>query len=348
MELQINHLEVSLQKDKIIKDVSFTVKSGEFVSLLGASGCGKTTILKSIAGLLEIDKGSVCLDGREIQKLAPEKRGTVIVFQDLRLFPHMNVEKNISFPLELKKVPKNQQKQIVKKLLAEVKLSGYEKRKIREMSGGQLQRVALARALAGEPSVLLLDEPFSGLDEKLRLEMGELVKKIQKERKITTILVTHDKREALRMSDRIALMDHGSILQYDSPRNIFEKPENRKVAEYFGRANYIKGIISEGRFESAYVSSDAHGYDDGEYELLVRPFDVKVDPKDEGMLVEEMVCLGETAELILKADDRTFLCQGMSVEMKKKGIDEGKRVSVRFEPETWNYFPMVPEKEGDR
>lgn len=348
MELQINHLEVSLQKEKIIKDVSFTVKSGEFVSLLGASGCGKTTILKSIAGLLDIDRGSVCLDGRQIQQLAPEKRGTVIVFQDLRLFPHMNVEKNIAFPLELKKVPKNQQKQIVKKLLAEVKLSGYEKRKIREMSGGQLQRVALARALAGEPSVLLLDEPFSGLDEKLRLEMGELVKKIQKERKITTILVTHDKREALRMSDRIALLDHGNVLQYDSPQNIFERPKNRKVADYFGRANYIKGNISGERFDSPYLSCDAPGYRDGDYELLVRPFDVKVELNHDGMLVDTMVCLGETAELILKTEERTFLCQGMSVEMKKKGIEEGKKVSVCFEPEAWNFFPLIQEKEGDR
>lgn len=274
MELRIEHLEVLLQKEEIIKDVSFTVKSGELISLLGASGCGKTTILKSIAGLLDTEKGAIYLDGKEIQKLPPEKRGTVIVFQDLRLFPHMNVEKNIAFPLELKKVPKEQQKEIVKKLLEEVQLAGYEKRKIKEMSGGQLQRVALARALAGEPSILLLDEPFSGLDEKLRLEMGELVKKIQRGRKITTILVTHDKREALRMSDRIALMDNGKILQYDTPQVIFKHPANQKVIEYLGKVNYVKGNISGERFESQDFSCKVSGYEEGEYELLLDFFPV--------------------------------------------------------------------------
>ena len=190
MELKIENLEVTLQKNKILNRVSLTVKSGELISLLGASGCGKSTMLKSIAGLLDIEKGRICLDEKEIQNMAPEKRGTVIVFQDLRLFPHMTVEKNIAFPMELKKVPKARQKEIIKKLLEDVQLPGFEKRKIKEMSGGQMQRVALARALACEPSVLLLDEPFSGLDEKLRLEMGALVRKLQKERKITTILVT--------------------------------------------------------------------------------------------------------------------------------------------------------------
>ena len=268
MELQIKHLEVCLQEEKIIKDVSLDVKSGEFISLLGASGCGKTTILKSIAGLLEIEKGTICLDGKEIQKLPPEKRGTVIVFQDLRLFPHMNVEKNIAFPLELHKTPKEHQKKIVKRLLKEVQLEGFEKRRIREMSGGQLQRVALARALAGNPAVLLLDEPFSGLDEKLRLEMGELVKKIQKERKITTVLVTHDKKEAIRMSNRIAVMDQGRIIQYDYPKNIFEHPASKKVEEYFGKVNCIQGMIKKGVFESSRLSFEVSGYRDGQYELL--------------------------------------------------------------------------------
>ena len=180
MELKIENLEVTLQKNKILNRVSLTVKSGELISLLGASGCGKSTMLKSIAGLLDIEKGRICLDEKEIQNMAPEKRGTVIVFQDLRLFPHMTVEKNIAFPMELKKVPKARQKEIIKKLLEDVQLPGFEKRKIKEMSGGQMQRVALARALACEPSILLLDEPFSGLDEKLRLEMGALVKNCRK------------------------------------------------------------------------------------------------------------------------------------------------------------------------
>lgn len=209
MSLKIENLSIKLQKEEILHDVSLEIKEGEFVSLLGASGCGKTTLLKSIAGLLETEDGSISIDGQKMDHVAPEKRGTVIVFQDLRLFPHMTVEKNISFALQLKKVPKKEQKKRVEKLLEDVQLSGYGDRRMKEMSGGQLQRVALARALAAEPKVLLLDEPFSGLDEKLRMEMGALVKRLHQEWKLTTILVTHDKREALQMSDRIALMSGG-------------------------------------------------------------------------------------------------------------------------------------------
>lgn len=244
MSLTVEHLNVSLQGKEILQDVDFHMEEGDFISLIGASGCGKTTLLKSIAGLLEIQKGDIVINGESVLNRAPEKRGTVIVFQDLRLFPHMTVEKNITFPMELKKISKEEQKKRVGELLEEVQLSGYGKRKIRELSGGQMQRVALARALAADPSILLLDEPFSGLDERLRLEMGQLVKKIHKERKITTILVTHDKREALQMSDKIALMSEGEILQYGTPEHIFS-----------GRYPDMRRNISE----SAIISEDGCG-----------------------------------------------------------------------------------------
>ena len=223
MGLSIDKLEVKLQKDEILHEISLEIKEGEFISLLGPSGCGKTTLLKSIAGLLEISSGEMWLNGESITETPPEKRGTVIVFQDLRLFPHMTVEKNITFPMELKKVPKDVQKATVKKLLEAVQLPGFENRKIRQMSGGQMQRVALARALAANPKVLLLDEPFSGLDEELRVEMAALVKRLHEEWKITTILVTHDRREALQLSDRIALMGEGKIICYDTPEIIGDR-----------------------------------------------------------------------------------------------------------------------------
>lgn len=343
MELKIENLEVTLQKNKILNKVSLTVKSGELISLLGASGCGKSTMLKSIAGLLDIEKGRIRLDGKEIQNMAPEKRGTVIVFQDLRLFPHMTVEKNIAFPMELKKVPKTRQKEIIKKLLEDVQLPGFEKRKIKEMSGGQMQRVALARALACEPSILLLDEPFSGLDEKLRLEMGALVKKLQKERKITTILVTHDKKEALQMSDRIALMDGGQILQYASPTEIFLHPANRQVAAYFGKANYIEGIVRKRQFESDYISCEAKGYADGKYDLLVRPFDVKVIAGGSDVEIREMTYLGETVDLYLQDEKQTFYAQDISAKIHAAGLMEGTKAGIEFAPESICLFPEEKE-----
>lgn len=271
MSLSIENLKVVLQKKEILHGVNLNIQEGEFISLLGASGCGKTTLLKSIAGLLEIEKGEIKIRGKSILAIPPEKRGTVIVFQDLRLFPHMTVEKNIMFPMELRKVPKEERRKTVKRLLEAVQLEGFEKRKIREMSGGQMQRVALARALAADPTVLLLDEPFSGLDEKLRGEMGGLVKKLHEEWKITTILVTHDIREALQMSDRIAWMDSGNILQYDTPQNMMEHPANEKVKEYFGRMNYVEGIVKDGRFKSSFFEAEVN-LPDGEYKAGITWF----------------------------------------------------------------------------
>lgn len=271
MSLSIENLKVVLQKKEILHGVSLDTKEGEFISLLGASGCGKTTLLKSIAGLLEVEEGEIEIRGKSILAVPPEKRGTVIVFQDLRLFPHMTVEKNIMFPMELRKVPKEEQRKRVKRLLEAVQLDGFEKRKMREMSGGQIQRVALARALAADPMVLLLDEPFSGLDEKLRGEMGRLVKKLHEEWKITTILVTHDIREALQMSDRIAWMDAGNILQYDTPQELIEHPANEKVKEYFGRMDYVEGIVKDGRFKSGLFEAEVD-LPDGEYQAGITWF----------------------------------------------------------------------------
>lgn len=271
MSLTIKNLKVVLQKKEILHGVSLDIKEGEFISLLGASGCGKTTLLKSIAGLLEVEEGEIQIREQSVLNTPPEKRGTVIVFQDLRLFPHMTVEKNIMFPMELRKVPKEEREKTVKRLLEAVQLSGFEKRKMREMSGGQMQRVALARALAANPKVLLLDEPFSGLDENLRGEMGALVKKLHEEWKITTILVTHDIREALQMSDRIALMAEGEIMQYASPQEMMEQPANEKVKQYFGKMNYVEGTVENGRFRSAFFEAEVE-LPDGEYKAGITWF----------------------------------------------------------------------------
>lgn len=327
--LEIKNLKVKIQEDEILHNVSLTVEEGEFLSLLGASGCGKSTLLKSIAGLQDIVSGEICIGGRSLDGTAPENRGTVIVFQDLRLFPNMNVEKNISFPLWVQNKSKAEQKDVTERLLKEVQLEGYGKRKVRELSGGQMQRVALARALAAEPQILLLDEPFSGLDEKLRIEMAYMVKRIHEERKITTILVTHDKREALQMSDRIAFMDEGRILQCDSPKMIYYHPSDRAVAEYFGRVNYIKGKVKDRYFESELYRGrlDVH---DGDREVLVRPSAVKI-RKGHGYQVQKIVFMGEVAEIYIRTSQGDVISQLMSSEVEGLNIAQGSLVDIEID-----------------
>lgn len=303
MSLTIDQVCVNLQKTEILKNINLTIETGEFVSLLGESGCGKTTLLKSIAGLLDVQAGDIQIDAASILKEAPEKRGTVIVFQDLRLFPHMTVEKNIAFSMELRGIPKEEQKRRVRELLDAVQLPGFEKRKIREMSGGQKQRVAVARALAADPKILLLDEPFSSLDENLREEIGRLVKKLHDELGLTTIMVTHDKAEAMKLSDRIALMKEGKILQYDTPEGLFMRPASREAAEYMGHANYIRGAVKEGTFRSPLLSF-ATDISDGAYDLMLRPTELELSAADGAPCrIIEVIFEGENTEVTVEKTD---------------------------------------------
>lgn len=318
MSLTIENLKVTLQKKEILHGITLDIKEGEFISLLGKSGCGKTTLLKCITGFLEVEEGNISIQGKSVMNVSPEKRGTVIVFQDLRLFPHMTVEKNIMFPMELRKVPKKIQKETVKKLLEDVQLVGFEKRKIREMSGGQMQRVAIARALAANPKVLLLDEAFSGLDENLRGEMRSLVKRLHEEWKITTILVTHDKREALQISDRIALMSEGEILQYDTPKRMFYYPSSKKVAEYFGEVNYIRGIVQKGKFVSELFSKEVD-LPDGEYEAMIRPSSVKITENGK-YKVTDSTFMGEIQEVNIQAGKQMLKSQVMNERVEKGDV----------------------------
>ncbi|MBO9537223.1 ABC transporter ATP-binding protein [Herbaspirillum sp.] len=220
-----------------VERLDLEVAQGELISLLGPSGCGKTTTMRAIAGLIELRGGSIALDGRDIGRLPPNKRNIGLVFQSYALFPHLNVFDNVAFGLRLRKVPAPQLRQRVEKVIAAVGLAGFESRLPAQMSGGQQQRVALARAIVIEPKLLLLDEPLSNLDAKLRVQMRAELRRIQRELGITMLYVTHDQEEALAMSDRIVVMNGGRIEQLDTPERLFNAPRTRFVANFMGFEN---------------------------------------------------------------------------------------------------------------
>lgn len=234
-KLEVKHLCVKLKGNKILDDLHFSVERGEFMSLLGPSGCGKSTLLKTIAGITPIEAGEIYLDGKEISSVPAHKRGAVIVFQDMRLFPHMTVAENVAFPLKMQGKNKKERLADASLFLEKVKLSGYEDRRVSQISGGQQQRVALARALAARPDLILLDEPFSSLDENLREEMQELVLSLHRELKMTTVMVTHDRTEAFKMSDRVAVMFSGRIHQTGTPSQVYSAPADIQVSQYLGK-----------------------------------------------------------------------------------------------------------------
>ena len=228
----------------VVAGLDVEIEQGEFFSLLGPSGCGKSTTLRMIAGFVRATSGEIEIGGTEVSHLPAERRGMGFVFQNYAIFPHMSVFDNIAFGLRVRRVPKEEIRRRVAGALAQVDLEGYEARYQREMSGGQQQRVALARVLVTEPRLLLLDEPMSSLDRKLREELKVWIKEFQKSLDITTIYVTHDQGEALAMSDRIAVMREGRIEQVGTPVEIYERPANRFVTEFIGHANVLAGTVA--------------------------------------------------------------------------------------------------------
>ncbi|MBC8630217.1 ABC transporter ATP-binding protein [[Eubacterium] tenue] len=275
--VKIVNLTKSFNNIEILKNINIDINQGEFVTLLGKSGCGKSTTLKLIAGLVNPDSGDILFDEKSVLNTKTQNREAVIVFQDYSLFPHMNVFENIEFGLKIKKIKKNTRKNKVKELLNLVKLEDFEKKYPSQLSGGQKQRVAIARTLAVNPKILLLDEPFSSLDINLRSEMREFVLNLQKSLNITTILVTHDKEEALMMSDKIAVMINGEIAQFDTPKNLYEKPISKEVANIFGQRNYINGNIIDGIYKSDLISIDLNNNEnDKNIEFMISKEDINI------------------------------------------------------------------------
>ena len=279
-----------------VKDTSLTIEPGSFVTLLGPSGCGKTTTLRMIAGFESPDEGEIYLGDEPINELTPNKRDTAMVFQSYALLPHYNVFDNVAYGLKLRKVPKEEIKERVMKILDLVELTGMEGRMTNQLSGGQQQRVALARALVIEPSVLLFDEPLSNLDAKLRVSMRTEIRRIQQEVGITAIYVTHDQSEAMALSDNIIIMSKGVVAQMGTPQEIYYHPKNEFVADFIGEANFLRGKMIDRK--GKYVVLDVEGNDlcvpgrddmklGEEYTVVLRPEAATL--ADEGGLPCEVV-----------------------------------------------------------
>jgi putative spermidine/putrescine transport system ATP-binding protein len=241
--LELDRVGKQFGAQSVVDDFSLAVGKGEFVSFLGPSGCGKTTTLQMIAGFLDPSRGAIRLEGKDLTAVHPAQRGLGIVFQSYALFPHMTAAENVAFGLEMRKVPHTERAERVRAALAMVGLAGYEDRHPRRMSGGQQQRVALARALVIRPSVLLLDEPLSNLDAKLREEMQIELRQIQRTLGTTTILVTHDQNEAMSLSDRIVVMSQGRIEQIGTPQEVYERPASAFVSQFLGKTNDFVATI---------------------------------------------------------------------------------------------------------
>ena len=325
----------SYDDTQVLKNINFEIEKGKFYTLLGPSGCGKTTILRIIAGFTDATTGSVTLNGEDVTDLPPNKRKVNTVFQDYALFPHMNVFENIAFGLRLKKLPEDVIKQKVSEALKLVQLSGYEKREIVQMSGGQQQRVAIARALVNEPEVLLLDEPLSALDLKLRTDMQYELRELQQRLGITFIFVTHDQEEALAMSDEIFVLNGGEIIQSGTPVDIYDEPINRFVADFIGESNIVAGVMKEDYLVEfvgkEFECADAGMRPNEKVEIVIRPEDLSLTSVDKGKLtveVDTQLFRGVHYEIICYDENKN---EWMIHSTKKAEV--GSKVGLYFEPQ---------------
>ena len=318
---------------KAVDDFNLEVKRGEFVTFLGPSGCGKTTTLRMIAGFEMPTSGEILLNGEDISQLPANKRPINTVFQRYALFPHMNIYDNIAFGLKLKKLPKEEIRKKVKRVLDIVDLEGFENRKISTLSGGQQQRIAIARALVNEPEILMLDEPLGALDLKMRQEMQIELKHMHDELGITFIYVTHDQEEALTMSDKIVVLSEGRIQQIGTPEDIYNEPQNAFVADFIGESNIFKGIMT-GHMKVRFCGGEFIGMDDVAegtlVDVVVRPEDVIITKPEDGIIE------GEVVSVIFKGMHYEVTVESGKYEMvirTTKCYSVGERIGMKLEPD---------------
>nr|WP_241427612.1 ABC transporter ATP-binding protein [Fertoeibacter niger] len=318
-------------------DVSVQIRQGEFFTLLGPSGCGKTTLLRLIAGFETPTSGQILLDGKDITADPPNRRPVNTVFQSYALFPHLTVAQNVGFGLQMQGRPRAEVADRAAKMLTLVRLDHLAQRKTSQLSGGQQQRVALARALAPQPKVLLLDEPLSALDLKLRKEMQIELKRLQHETGITFVFVTHDQEEALTMSDRIGVMSAGKILQVGSPRDIYTRPANRFVASFIGETNFLPGFYAHGQVALAggHVPVAAGTKEGSTVTLAVRPEQVRLVAADApGSLpatVRDLVYFGTDTHCHMALSDGSEVVARLQSSVSgEAGLEPGARVGLVF------------------
>ncbi|MBQ6404105.1 MAG: ABC transporter ATP-binding protein [Pyramidobacter sp.] len=332
--IELKNISKSYDGVTVLDNIQLHIYDNEFLTLLGPSGCGKTTTLRMIGGFETPDTGDVLFLGERINDLPAHKRNVNTVFQRYALFPHLNVFDNVAFPLKEKKVPREEIEQKVTEMLQLVKLSGFEKRSVTNLSGGQQQRVAIARALVSRPQVLLLDEPLGALDLKLRKDMQQELKSIQKATGITFIFVTHDQEEALSMSDTIVVMSDGRIQQIGTPTDIYNEPKNAFVADFIGESNIVDGIMREDfkvTFSGHTFECVDKGFEKNEpVDVVVRPEDVDIVPLEKGMLqglITSVTFMGVHYEIIVDINGFKWMIQTTDYAA------EGEKVGIYIEPD---------------
>lgn len=334
--LKIQGLAKSYRDVRVLENIDLDIASGEFFTLLGPSGCGKTTLLRTIAGFQHQDRGEIIVNGERIDHKPAHKRDIGMVFQDYAIFPHLTVAENVAFGLKARSLPKAEIESRVAESLAMVRLEGYQNRLPAEMSGGQQQRIGLARAMAIRPTLLLMDEPLSNLDAKLRIELREDIRDIQRRLGITTIYVTHDQEEALAVSDRICVMNNGNVEQIGTPFEIYRKPLRRFAAAFVGTMNFLPGQIQGGRLTvGSHTSPFAYGTGTGAVEVAIRPENVVLAGPHEGEAialkgeVRKVTFLGREAHYTLRTEAGEIVAQ--VADPDRDFIEmEGRPVEVRL------------------
>ncbi|MBO7422081.1 MAG: ABC transporter ATP-binding protein [Oscillospiraceae bacterium] len=332
--IELKNISKSFDGEKVLDNISLDIYDNEFITLLGSSGCGKTTTLRIIGGFETPDSGDVFFMGERINDLPPHKRNVNTVFQRYALFPHLNVYENIAFPLREKREKRDVIDQKVHEVLELVALKGFEKRNVNTLSGGQQQRVAIARAIINRPKVLLLDEPLAALDLKLRKDMQQELKNLQKATGITFVFVTHDQEEALSMSDTVVVMSEGRIQQIGTPVDIYNEPQNAFVADFIGESNILDGLMLADRlvaFSGQRFNCLDSGFEKREpVDVVIRPEDVDIVPEEKGMLkgvVTSVTFLGVHYEIIVDINGFKWMIQTTDF------VDVDEHIGIYLEPD---------------